>query len=96
MSATQAKQPEARRWYISGIVQGVGFRYFARHHARLLKLTGWAKNLSDGRVEVLAIGPSERLDDLASALHKGPPMSHVRSVEEQETTPQDCSDFQVR
>jgi len=86
----------ARRWYISGIVQGVGFRYFARHQARGLGLTGYAKNLSDGRVEVLAMGPSESLDDLASALHKGPPMSHVRSVEEQEAVAEKMSEFQVR
>jgi acylphosphatase len=86
----------ARRWYVSGIVQGVGFRYFARHHARMLNLTGFAKNLSDGRVEVLAVGPAAALDDLASALHKGPPMSQVRSVEEQEAVPEEWSDFQVR
>ena len=59
-------------------------------------LTGYAKNLSDGRVEVLAMGPSESLDDLASALHKGPPMSHVRSVEEQEAVAEKMSEFQVR
>lgn len=80
---------------MAGIVQGVGFRYYARHHAQSLNLTGWAKNLSDGRVEVLAIGPSESLDDLASALHKGPPMSNVRSVEEREATPEKHSDFLV-
>lgn len=85
----------ARRWYISGIVQGVGFRYFVRHQARALNLTGYAKNLADGRVEVLAMGSRESLDDLASALHKGPPLSHVRSVDEQEAAPEKWSDFQV-
>jgi acylphosphatase len=86
----------AKRWYITGIVQGVGFRYFARHQARSLNLTGWAKNLSDGRVEVYAIGPPEGLNDLASALHKGPHLSSVRHVEEQDAAPEKCSDFQVR
>ncbi len=62
----------------------------------MLNLTGFAKNLSDGRVEVLAVGPAAALDDLASALHKGPPMSQVRSVEEQEAVPEEWSDFQVR
>jgi len=87
----------ARRWYVSGVVQGVGFRYFVRHQARALNLTGYAKNLADGRVEVLAMGgDSKSLNDLASALHKGPPMSDVRSVEEREAVPEKWLDFQVR
>jgi acylphosphatase len=86
----------ARRWYVSGIVQGVGFRYFVRHNARALGLTGYAKNLSDGRVEVLAIGPHESLEDLASALHKGPPTSNVRSVEQLEAALEKFLEFEVR
>ncbi len=85
----------AKRWYVSGIVQGVGFRYFVRHQARVLNLTGYAKNLDDGRVEVLAMGSAASLNDLASALHKGPPLSQVRSVDEQEAAPEKWSDFQV-
>jgi acylphosphatase len=91
MPATKAK-----RWYIHGIVQGVGFRYFVRTQAQALNLTGWTRNLSDGRVEVLAVGPHERLSELAAALHKGPPMSTVRHVEEQEAAPENHSDFHVR
>lgn len=90
-----AHRQQARRWFITGIVQGVGFRYFARNQARVLNLKGYAKNLSDGRVEVYATGPLESLSDLASALHKGPPMSDVRSVEEHEAPPEHWSDFQV-
>lgn len=86
----------AKRWYITGIVQGVGFRYFARHQARSLNLKGWARNLSDGRVEVFAMGPVESLSNLASALHRGPNMSSVRHVEELEAAPEKCSDFEVR
>lgn len=91
----QTANQQARKWFISGIVQGVGFRYFARNQARLLNLKGYAKNLSDGRVEVYATGSLESLNDLASALHKGPPMSDVRSVDEQEAALEHCSDFQV-
>jgi acylphosphatase len=86
----------ARRWYISGIVQGVGFRYFVRNEARALNLSGYAKNLADGRVEVLAMGARESLEDLASALHKGPPQADVRSVEEHEAAPEQWGDFHVR
>jgi acylphosphatase len=87
---------QAKRWYVTGIVQGVGFRYFVRHHARSLCLAGYAKNLADGRVEVLAIGSPGSLSDLASAIHKGPPMSQVRSVEEIEAVIEEYSDFHVR
>jgi acylphosphatase len=90
-----ARSNFARRWFVSGRVQGVGFRYFVQQEARNLKLSGWAKNLPDGRVEVYAVGAAECLSDLAAALHKGPPMSHVRAVEEQEAAVDGCLDFQV-
>ena len=86
----------ARRWLISGTVQGVGFRFFVQRKAAELGLNGWARNLDDGRVEVYAAGPAERLDDLAAALHTGPRMADVRSVEQQEATVQRTSGFNVR
>jgi acylphosphatase len=58
----------ARRWLIRGRVQGVGFRYFAQHAASSLDLTGYARNLDDGSVEVYAAGPSEKLSDFAARL----------------------------
>lgn len=85
----------ARRWYVNGLVQGVGFRYFVRDHARALNLTGFARNLDDGRVEVLAIGKNDKLNDLASALRQGPPMSNVRSVEQLEANVEKYSDFLI-
>jgi acylphosphatase len=91
-----AERLHAKRWYVSGTVQGVGFRYFVRNQAQMLRLTGYAKNLADGRVEVLAVGSSESLNDLASALHKGPHLSDVRSVEELEAAAERYSEFQVR
>ena len=86
----------ARRWFISGRVQGVGFRYFVRLQAQGLGLAGWTRNLSDGRVEVYAMGNAGALDDLAAALHKGPQLSDVRGVEQLEATPERLSDFEVR
>ncbi|HWF47750.1 MAG TPA: acylphosphatase [Bryobacteraceae bacterium] len=86
---------EARRWFVSGGVQGVGFRYFAQREARALGLTGWARNLDDGRVEVYAAGRRDCLDDMAAALHVGPAMADVRSVEERAEPVQNQSDFNI-
>lgn len=86
----------AKRWLVEGRVQGVGFRYFVREKAAKLGLTGWVRNLGDGRVEVYAAGKPDKLSDLAAALHAGPPLSAVRSVEENEEAVQNTSGFIVR
>jgi acylphosphatase len=79
-----ARQIEARRWLVRGRVQGVGYRYFAQRAASELGLTGYARNLDDGRVEVYAAGPPEKLEEMAGLLHRGPRWAEVRGVEEQE------------
>ena len=84
MSKSGDKPTEARRWYVRGRVQGVGFRNFAQRVAAELGLTGYARNLDDGRVEVYAVGPAPKLSELAGYLHRGPRWSDVRGVEEQE------------
>jgi acylphosphatase len=71
----------ARRFTISGRVQGVGYRAFAARVARALKLRGGASNLDDGRVEVVASGAVHALDRLESALGEGPRLSRVTRVE---------------
>jgi acylphosphatase len=86
----------AKRWFVNGDVQGVGFRFFVQDKATALGLSGWARNVDDGRVEVYAIGPANRLSDLAAALHLGPPMADVRSVEEQEAKIENLSGFTIR
>jgi len=90
------KRCEAKRWLVSGRVQGVGFRYFVQQKAVELALDGWTRNLDDGRVEVYAVGPVERLSDLAAALHLGPRMAAVRRVEEREDLVQELAGFSVR
>ena len=86
---------QARRWFVTGRVQGVGFRYFVEKQASKLGLAGWARNLEDGRVEVYAVGTPDRLSDLAAALHAGPPMSDVRSVEQTEEQVEKISGFRT-
>jgi acylphosphatase len=86
----------ARRWFISGIVQGIGFRFFAQKKASSLGVAGWARNLDDGRVEVYAVGPPDRLDELAAALHIGPYSAEVRAIEEHEAPVESVTSFTIR
>jgi len=71
----------ARRWTVSGRVQGVGYRAFAARVARALKLKGGARNLDDGRVEVMASGAVHALDRLEAALGEGPRLSRITRVD---------------
>jgi acylphosphatase len=86
---------EARRWFVRGRVQGVGYRYFAQRTAQSLGLTGYARNLDDGRVEVYATGPAQKLAELAPLLHRGPRWAEVRGVEEQEAAVETSSLFRI-
>ncbi len=81
---------------VSGRVQGVGFRAFVRRHAADLGIRGYARNLADGRVEVLAMGSEGAVEALRGLLHNGPPWSEVRTVEEQETSPVGYDEFFIR
>lgn len=78
---------QARRYFVEGMVQGVGFRFFVERVARQLGLGGYVKNLHDGRVEVYALGPDEQLAELKRRLVEGPHGAQVRRVEEEEATP---------
>jgi acylphosphatase len=71
----------ARRCLVSGRVQGVFFRAATRQRARELGLTGYARNLADGRVEVLAVGPAVAVQQLCEWLWIGPPSAKVTGVE---------------
>jgi acylphosphatase len=89
------KRIEARRWLVRGRVQGVGFRYFAQRAALELGVTGYARNLDDGRVEVYGAGPREALEALAGRLHRGPRWADVRGVEEQEAAVHQYGSFVI-
>jgi acylphosphatase len=75
------------RFLISGMVQGVGFRWFVARHARSLGLAGYARNLPDGRVEVVVSGPDEALPALEQLLHTGPANAQVERVERSSDSP---------
>ena len=72
----------ARRFFISGDVQGVGFRFFAQRAAACHQVVGYVKNLDDGRVEALAEGPAANVEAFKDELATGPRFSSVAHVEE--------------
>jgi len=90
-----AAKLSAKRYFIRGRVQGVGFRYFARREAEQLGVRGYTRNLDDGRVEVYAVGTPEQLADLAGRLWTGPRFADVRGVEEQEAAVQQYDTFHI-
>jgi acylphosphatase len=77
---------QAKRYFVSGTVQGVGFRYFTQHTAEKLGICGYVRNLWDGRVEVFAIGTPQQHSELRVILERGPRLSGVSSVQEEPAT----------
>jgi acylphosphatase len=69
------------RFVVSGYVQGVGYRWFVARRARGLGLSGYARNLADGRVEVVATGDEAALARLEALLRSGPANAQVTDVE---------------
>jgi acylphosphatase len=71
----------AKRYFVSGMVQGVGFRYFAQEAAEKLRIHGFVRNLRDGRVEVFAIATPQQHAEFCAMLERGPRFSSVRAVQ---------------
>lgn len=81
--------------YISGFVQGVGFRRFIKKHARDLGLTGWVKNLPDRRVEALFTGSKEKIEKMIEECRKGAFLSEVENVEAEWVREEKFDSFKV-
>lgn len=75
--------------WVHGRVQGVGFRWWTRSRAAELGLQGWASNLADGRVEVVAEGPKKDCERLLELLRGGTTPGHVDLVVERWSAPKD-------
>jgi acylphosphatase len=73
----------ARRYLVTGRVQGVGYRNFVEHTAGKIRVDGYVKNRRDGSVEVFAMGTPEELLKLRKALERGPMMAQVTHVAEE-------------
>lgn len=81
---------------VNGLVQFVGFRFNTQLEASRLGLTGYARNLDDGRVEVVAEGPTLKLQQLADWLEVGPPGADVTQITVTWQEPQGFKGFQIR
>lgn len=68
-------------FFISGYVQGVGYRQFVKNTAKKLGLTGWVKNSTDGRVEVLLQGEKENIEKIGELLRKGSMLAEVKDMQ---------------
>jgi acylphosphatase len=86
----------ARRAVVRGMVQGVGFRYFAQRSARSLGVRGWVRNRPDGSVESLAEGDEAAVAEYLARLEKGPTGSRVDGLEVEPVEPEGISAFEVR
>ncbi|HEU4774088.1 MAG TPA: acylphosphatase [Lysobacter sp.] len=82
----------AARFIVGGKVQGVFFRASTREQASALGLRGCAKNLPDGRVDILAVGDAEAIDQLADWLRRGPPQARVDELERVEVSEDEMRD----
>jgi acylphosphatase len=98
MSQTDSHETQARaHLHISGKVQGVFFRDTTRKEARSRDITGWVRNLSDGRVEAIFEGPRADIEEMVEFCHQGPPRADVDSVEVEWEEPTGSFDsFEVR
>ena len=82
LAAPVYREYVARRVHllISGVVQGVGFRFATQREASRLGLRGWVRNRPDGRVEAVAEGPAEAVERFVDWCQRGPPGALVRDV----------------
>lgn len=87
---------ESLRFVVRGRVQGVGYRYFARRSAEALGLTGFARNLADGSVEVVAEGEAPALVRLEAALRQGPSFALVESLDKAPIARRGDAGFHIR
>jgi acylphosphatase len=88
--------PVALHVRVTGLVQGVFFRAWARDEAQALGVSGWIRNCSDGSVEALIEGDSEAIEELIDLLREGPPGAQVEDVEIEEADREGLSSFEVR
>ena len=89
-------QPTARHVVVTGLVQGVAFRWRTRVRAGELGLAGWVRNLMDGSVELTCEGAPDAVDDLLVWLRRGPPAARVEALRVREVPAAGLAGFEIR
>ncbi|HEX9189852.1 MAG TPA: acylphosphatase [Vicinamibacteria bacterium] len=86
----------AYRYVVTGRVQGVGYRYFVLRQAEALGVSGFARNRSDGSVEVLGEGTADALADFEARLREGPAFAEVANLEREAVAERGSAGFHIR
>lgn len=81
--------------YVEGLVQGVSFRYYTQRQANELGISGWVRNLPDGRVEAVYEGPREAVEEMLAWTRNGPPWARVTNIEIFDETPRGERGFAI-
>lgn len=91
-----SSQPIRTHVFISGVVQGVGYRFSTQDMALLLNLNGWVRNLRDGCVEAVFEGSPDRIEEMIRWCHQGPPAAIVKQVTVEHEDPEGLNGFEMR
>ncbi len=86
---------KCEKFIVKGIVQGVGFRYHTSHQGLKLGLAGYAKNLNNGDVEVIACGTEAQINEFTEWLKQGPRTARVDSVSHEDTSYKPYRGFKI-
>ncbi|KZN57780.1 acylphosphatase [Pseudoalteromonas luteoviolacea] len=86
---------KSSKFIVTGVVQGVGFRYHTKQMATRLGLFGFVKNLPDRSVAVVVYGEQSQIDKLANWLQQGPALASVESVQEEDIVQEIYSSFEI-
>jgi acylphosphatase len=83
--------------WITGLVQGVNFRFYTREQAQQFGLSGWVRNLRDGRVEAILEGEAGQVERMLAWCRRGPPAARVERIDEERgQATGEFSDFRIR
>lgn len=82
--------------FVSGLVQGVAFRWHTLNQAEVLGVFGWVRNLDDGRVEVRLEGEDAAFEEMLSWLRSGPPAAHVSGLDVRPRGAENLESFEIR
>lgn len=93
---SKALKKTCLRVLVSGLVQGVGYRYSTKQKAIALGIVGWVRNLPDGRVEATIQGEALSIDSMMKWFYEGPPAARVTAVETEQRPSQALEGFEIR